>query len=255
MKEVLKTIDLTIGYRATPILHALSLSMPAGVVTALIGRNGAGKSTLIKTLTGNIKPLEGDVMIERKPIGTYTKKEMARVMAVVTTDHHMGGGLRLHEFVALGRLPYTGRFGILNKTDRERVEQAMTLTGIIDKRDRFVAELSDGERQKGLIARGMAQDTPIIIMDEPFSYLDVASRLETLELLNRLASEEGKAILFSTHEVTEVLNMVDRAWMITDHGVEEGGTEELIADGAPSRLFPGERVRFDAVSKLFSINR
>lgn len=237
------THNLAIGYKS-PLATGLNLTLPVGV-TALIGRNGAGKSTLIKTLTGLLPPLEGEVRLEGKRLQDYPRKELARKIALVTNEAGVAGGLKLSEFVGLGRTPYTGRFGILSEDDNEIVKKAMCDVGIWHKRDSFVSQLSDGERQKGLIARGLVQETPIIIMDEPFSCLDVASRLEMLSLTRRLAGELNRAILFSTHDVTEALRMTKRIWMFTVDGLVEGSPRQLIDDGAVDRLFPNKEIKFD----------
>lgn len=248
----LKTFRLAIGYGGRPLASDLTLSLRQGL-TALIGRNGAGKSTLIKTLTGNLRPLGGEVSVDGRSVGSYSLKERARLMALVTTDSHMAGGLRLHELVALGRIPHTGTSGRLGAADRRIVEEAMERVGVIHKKDRFIAELSDGERQKGLIARALAQDTSIIIMDEPFSFLDVASRLEITSLITRLAMEGEKSVLFSTHEVTEAFQNAPYLWMMTPGGFSEGTPASLIESGAVDRLFDSPLVKFDRTTKTFRL--
>lgn len=257
MKEVLRTENLAIGYDGHPVMSGLNLTLCKGMVTAMIGRNGAGKSTLIKTLTKTLKPISGTAYIDGVSLADIPVRKMAKLVASISTDSDMAGGLRLHELVGLGRIPYVGRIGFLDKTDRKRIEEAIEAVGLMHKRNSFVGQLSDGERQKGMIARGLVQDTPVIIMDEPFSYLDVAARLEMLDLVNRLAMDEDKAILFSTHEVTQALNMAGKVWMFTKEGdcerIEEGTPEELVAAGAPGRLFPESQVQFDAESWEFRI--
>lgn len=245
MNVILETENLSIGYKGVQIAENLNLNLREGEVTALIGRNGAGKSTLIKTLTGNLPPLKGSVTINKENITKINRKDLSRLISVVNTDPHMAGGLRLRELVELGRIPYTGRIGILSKDDNRIVEEALKATGVLHMKERYVSELSDGERQKGMIARGLAQETPLIIMDEPFSFLDVASRWEILELMKNLAIEKNKAILFSTHEVSEALRMSDRIWLFTVNGLLEGEPEKLISSGAVDLLFPQSRIKFD----------
>ena len=245
MNVILETENLAIGYKGVQIAENLNLNLREGEVTALIGRNGAGKSTLIKTLTGNLPPLKGSVTINKENITKINLKDLSRLISVVNTDPHMAGGLRLRELVELGRIPYTGRIGILSKDDNHIVEEALKATGVLHMKERYVSELSDGERQKGMIARGLAQETPLIIMDEPFSFLDVASRWEILELMKNLAIEKNKAILFSTHEVSEALRMSDRIWLFTVNGLLEGEPEKLISSGAVDLLFPQSRIKFD----------
>lgn len=241
----LETEGLSAGYKGKALISEVNLMLEPGLATALIGRNGAGKTTLLKTLTGNLKPIEGKVTVDGREIRELAKRERARLMAVVGTEKGSAGGLRLKEAVAIGRTPYTGRLGTLSRRDLEITEEAMEKTGIIHKRESFIAELSDGERQKGMIARGLAQETPILILDEPFAFLDAASRIETADLLNRLAREEGKAILYSTHEVGEALRTAGRIWMITEGKAYEGKPADLIEAGLADRLFEGTNVRFD----------
>lgn len=254
MKKILETAGLAIGYKGNALASDLNLSLGIGEVTALIGRNGAGKSTLIKTITGNLKPVKGSIEIEGRSLESISRKDLSRLLAVVSTDPDMAGGLRLKELVGLGRIPYTGRLGILSDHDKDIIKESMNLTGVYKKKDCFISELSDGERQKGIIARGLAQQTPVIVMDEPFSYLDVASRLEILKLLKDLAASREKALLFSTHDVAEALRMADKIWLFTEKdGILTGSPEELIQGGKIDLLFPDSSVKFDRERKDFFI--
>lgn len=257
MEEVLRIENLSVGYKNTPLASGINLELGKGKVTALIGRNGAGKSTLLKTITRSLKPLGGTIWIRGKKLDSLSGKALSKLMAVVTTDPDMAGGLRIEELVALGRIPYTGRIGLLGREDKKRIEEAMENVGIIHKTGSFVGELSDGERQKAMIARGLAQDTPILLMDEPFSFLDVAARLEMMALVRRLAHDEDKAILFSTHEVAQALRMADSIWAFvgdgTDKTVVQGSPLEIIERGDVDRLFPGSSVNFNQASGEFTI--
>lgn len=252
---MLKIENVSIGYKKKAIVEGINLSLSEGKVTAMLGANGTGKSTLIKTISGNLKALQGIIELEGKSLDTYTRKEIARQMAVVTTDSEMAGGLRVEELVALGRIPYTGALGKLGDSDRKIIKDAMEMVGILHKRDTYVSNLSDGERQKAMIARGIAQDTPLLIMDEPFSFLDVAARIEILLLLKEIAKKENKAILYSTHEVTQALRMVEKIWMfLSDESgkkIVEGSPEEMIAKGYPDHLFDSESISFDPLMRDF----
>lgn len=243
MIDRMRIENMSIGYKGNVLVKNISTDLRSGV-TAIIGRNGAGKSTLIKTLTGNIRPLAGDAFINNLSIQSIAKKDLAKIMALVTSDTKTAGGLKLKELVALGRIPFTGYMGILPREDKDKIEDAMIRVGIVHKKDSFVSELSDGERQRGLIAKGLVQDTPIIIMDEPFSYLDVASRLEMYYLTKQLAEEKGKAILYSTHEMVEAINYVDNFWVITKEGFESGTKKEILENDTLNRIFPNERVKY-----------
>ena len=250
MKDFLQVRKLAIGYKGKRIAENVDLRLNGGV-TALIGRNGVGKSTLIKTLTGNLKPLEGEIEICGKPLGEYDLKALSKTVSLVATDFNQAGGLRLHELVALGRIPYTGKFGKLDKNDKDKIEAAIEKVGLTHKKDAFVAELSDGERQKGNIARGLVQETPLIIMDEPFSFLDVASRLEMMEIMRELTDSEKMTILYSTHEVTEALKSADRIWLMSRGEVKEGSPTEIIDSGAIEMLFDNPRIKFDIEKESF----
>lgn len=256
---ILSTSGLSIGYGRKIVVSGLNLTLPSAQVTALIGRNGAGKSTLLKTLTRHLHPIAGEIKIGGKELKTLTRKEMAKMVATVSTEPHMAERLRVEELVGLGRIPYTGRIGLLSAEDRKKVAEAMATVGIAHKRLSYVEELSDGERQKAMIARGLVQETPLILMDEPFSYLDVAARIETLDLLCHIAHTQNRAVLFSTHEVTQALRMADRVWMIVqdpDSGlevIEQGTPREVTECGLPDRLFPGSRVKFDPQLKDYSL--
>lgn len=261
MTPALAIDNLSIGYGSKVVARNLDLQLWRGEVTALLGRNGIGKSTLIKTVTGNIPPLSGSVCVEGKPLSAFRKNQLARLVSIVSTSDALTGGLRLSEYVGLGRTPYTGIMGTLSGDDKNRVEEAMDLVGISHKRDNFFAQLSDGERQKGMIARALAQNTPVIIMDEPFSFLDVASRIEILLILKDIARKEEKAILFSTHEVTQALRMADRVWLF--YPDEDGGTAsiasgtpaEIVDSGLMQRLFDNPNIKFDEETMEFKASQ
>lgn len=259
MKSLIKTTGLTIGYKGKTITADVNLSLQQGSLTALIGCNGAGKSTLLKTLTGNIKPIKGKIELGTKELTEINRKELSKLLAVVTTEQPSAGGLTLQELVAMGRIPYTGRIGRLNSEDKQIVKEALIKVGIEHKKDTFVADLSDGERQKGMIARALAQQTPLIIMDEPFSFLDVASRLELLDLMRELVDEQNKTILFSTHEVGEAMRIADNLWAFVkdDKGttIIEGTSEQLIQTSVIDRLFGESRVRYDRLKGIFELKK
>lgn len=254
---ILYTRDLTIGYRSgkkeTPVLNGLNIELRRGEMVSLIGSNGVGKSTLLRTLTGVQYPLSGDVFIEGRPVARLSNKELARKLGIVYTDRTLAGALTVEELVTLGRQPYTGFLGRLSREDRLIATEAIDRVGIGAKRHRHLATLSDGERQKAMIAKALAQQTPIIIMDEPTAFLDAASRLETMALLRHLAADEGKAILLSTHDIAPALDLSDRIWMArADRRFICGTPRQLSSspEGLPS-LFEGRKVRFDPAASDF----
>lgn len=245
-EKILSADSLTIGYGDRMIASGISLSLYAGGVTALLGGNGIGKSTLLRTLTGELPPLAGGVRLCGRPLADYSRRQLASLVSVVTTDRVSAGGLRVRELVELGRHPHTGFFGRLGRSDRDAVESAMHSVGIAYKADSFLSELSDGERQKAMIARALAQETPLIVLDEPFSFLDVAARIHVFSLLQCIAAERGMAVLLSSHDVSQALRMADSVLLFTtDRRLLAGSPAELMADGSIDLMFPGSDVAFD----------
>ncbi len=253
MKEshaILSTRNLAVGYRngkqQVTLLSGLNLNLENGKLVALLGQNGAGKSTLLRALTSDELPLDGVVEVNGKNLHEMSQKERSRLIGLVSTDRIQAGALTVKELVGLGRQPHTGFLGRLDDEDHEVVKQAMADAGIIDKADEYMASLSDGERQKAMIARALAQQTPIIILDEPTAFLDVASRIETMRLLQTLAHDRGKAVLLSSHDISQSLMLADELWLITtDRQVITGTTRQLVADGAMDRLFENRDIHFN----------
>ena len=253
MKEnnaILTTHDLAVGYRngkqQVTLLSGLDLVMEKGKLVALLGQNGAGKSTLLRALTCDERPLNGTIEVNGKDLLTMSQKDRSRLIGLVSTERIQAGALTVRELVGLGRQPHTGFLGRLDDEDRAIIQQAMTDSGIISKADEYMASLSDGERQKAMIARALAQQTPIIILDEPTAFLDVASRIETMRLLQTLAHERGKAVLLSSHDISQSLMLADELWLITtDRQVLTGTPSKLVADGAMDRLFENRSIHFN----------
>ena len=247
---IFTTRDLAVGYRngknEVTLLKDLNLSLAKGKLVALLGQNGAGKSTLLRALTCDEKPLSGTIQVNGKNLAEMSQKERSRIIGLVSTDRIQAGALTVTELVGLGRQPHTGFLGRLDEEDHAIVRQAMEDSGIISKAGEYIASLSDGERQKAMIARALAQQTPIIILDEPTAFLDVASRIETMRLLQTLAHERGKAVLLSSHDISQSLMLADELWLITtDRQVVTGTTPELVASGAMNRLFTNRSIHFN----------
>ena len=252
----LSTNNLSIGYtqksHETVILENLNLNLHRGSLVALLGANGAGKSTLLRTITAVQPPLHGSVEIAGVDIFKLTQRERSRLIGIVNTDRVMAGALTVNEMVALGRQPYTGFLGRLSTHDKDIVEQALADAGIAHKSNCYVSQLSDGERQKAMIAKALAQKTPIIILDEPTAFLDVASRFETMRLLHDLAHNANKAILLSSHDISQSLLLADYVWAISsDKQLTEGNTEDLILNGSIDRLFDSQALRFNRLTSDF----
>ena len=247
---VYTTHDLAVGYRNgktdVTLLQGLNLSLEKGKLVALLGQNGAGKSTLLRALTCDERPISGTIKVNGMNLADMSQKDRSRLIGLVSTERIQAGALTVTELVGLGRQPHTGFLGRLDDEDHEIVRQAMADAGIIGKADEYVASLSDGERQKAMIARALAQQTPIIILDEPTAFLDVASRIETMRLLQTLAHERGKAVLLSSHDISQSLMLADELWLITtDRQVITGKTSDLVASGAMDRLFVNRDIRFN----------
>lgn len=248
----LRTRNLSVGYEAShPVLANLDLSLEGGHIAVLIGPNGSGKSTLLRTLAGDLTPLEGEILIGDESLGSISRKRLSRLMAIVTTDATMAGGLTVGETVAIGRHPYTGVFGHQDKSDRAIVAAAMEAAGIAHKARVRLSELSDGERQKVMIARAVAQQTPLLVMDEPTSFLDVGARIDTMTLLRRLVDESpGRkmSILLSTHDIGPAFAVADDIWAVDPAArtILSGPKDTMTASGILDRPFAGRGIRFDA---------
>ena len=249
-KIVIQGQDLSIGYRTgkqEKIVHEhLNFQLHAGELTCLLGANGTGKSTLLRTLSASQPALSGKLDILGKSLTEYTEKERSRTIGVVLTDKTFAGGLSVYELVGLGRQPHTGFFGRLNKEDKRIIEEAMENVGIAHKAQSYTAELSDGERQKVMIAKALVQECPLILLDEPTAFLDVVSRIEIMHLLHRLAVEQQKAILLSTHDIEQALVLSDKLWLLSkEHGLQTGVTEDIILNHQMENLFDRKDIRFD----------
>ena len=246
MKELLTTYNLEVGYKKKKVLSNIDLVIHSGEVVTILGANGIGKSTLIKTLTGEISPIGGQVIVVGKPIESYTQKELSKHIAIVTTDKVQAGGLKVVELINLGRHPHTGYFGRLADKDVEIVRKAMNDVGIAHKENSYLSELSDGERQKVMIARAIAQQTPLIILDEPFSFLDTASRIEILSLLKNLCRTEDVGILLSSHDVSQAMRMSDRIVLVDkDREITVGTPADLICNNKIQNMFNNPDIIYD----------
>lgn len=254
-----ETRNLTTGYptrKGERIVTAnINEVLYSGELTCLLGPNGAGKSTILKTLSAFIPPLKGEIFLDERPLSTFTDKEMAKQIGVVLTERLSVSNMTVREMVGMGRSPYTGMFGGLSNEDREIVKSAIELTGIQDLIERNVSTLSDGERQKVMIAKALAQQTPVIFLDEPTAFLDYPSKVEMLRLLRGLAKNRNKTIFLSTHDLEIALRITDRVWLMDKKlGLVTGTPDELSEDGSISRYFDREGVRYDPASKTFLIN-
>lgn len=260
MREVaISANNITIGYQkrqrkeGMQAIHSnLSFTLYAGELTCLLGANGAGKSTLLRTITRVQPPLDGEIFLRNKHISKYTEQEISMLLGLVLTDKTAVGGLTVSELISLGRYPYTGFFGKLSKVDHKIVDQAMHDVCIAHKAKSYIAELSDGERQKVMIAKALAQECPIIILDEPTAFLDVINRIEIMNLLHHLAVTQNKTILLSTHDIELALLLADRLWLLSKNkGLITGNTEDIVLSNAINEYISDSNVSFDNQSGKF----
>ena len=258
MKTILNTSNLTIGYKtkktAVTIAQNLNLNLISGKLIALIGANGIGKSTLLRTITGIQSPLSGNVFLNDKNINTYKPLELAQTLSLVLTEKLPQSNLSVFELIALGRQPYTNWIGTLTETDIKKVQEALELTQIEHLAKKKHYEISDGQLQKVLIARALAQDTPLIILDEPTTHLDLLHKVSLFKLLKKLTQETQKCILFSTHDIDLAIQLSDEMIIMTPEMVVQDEPCNLISKGAFATLFKDEHIIFDAEKGKFIVS-
>ena len=221
------TNRLTVGYRGHRVVEDISLSLPCGRLVCLLGPNGAGKSTLLRTLCGFQPPIEGTVTISGSDITTMSAAEVARLVSVVLTDRPLTPSLTAAEMVGMGRAPYTGFWGRLSDDDRRLVSEAMQTVGIAPLATRRMGQLSDGELQKVMIAKALAQHTPVIVLDEPTAFLDYPSKVAVMKTLARLAHDEGKTILMSTRDLELAAQLGDELMEIENKHIRKITADEV----------------------------
>jgi len=227
----------------------------SGELTCLLGANGVGKSTLLRTLSAFQPKLSGEIRIQGKEIGSYTDKQLSKVISVVLTEKCDIRNMTSVELIGLGRSPYTGFWGTLSKEDKEVVNHAINLVGISHLAHRMVHTLSDGERQKVMIAKALAQETPVIFLDEPTAFLDFPSKVEMMQLLHQLSRQTDKTIFLSTHDLELALQIADKIWLMDKvNGVTIGTPEDLSLDGTLSGFFARKGIVFDLETGLFRVN-
>lgn len=207
---IISLSQLSVGYSLShPVISDINLELRSGQLACLIGENGIGKSTLLKTLTGFLPKLNGSLLLDNRDIESFSQRELARQVSIVLTQKPDVQNLTIEEIIGLGRSPYTGFFGRLREEDRKVVDDAIATMGIEKLRGRMIQTLSDGERQKVMIAKALAQETPVILLDEPTAFLDFPSKAETFQSLQRMAHERDKLILLSTHDLELAVRFAD----------------------------------------------
>lgn len=259
-EKIIALNEASIGYKGKAnsmkvVKSAISVYALKGELVALIGGNGVGKSTLLRTIAGFQPSAGGEVLIRGKQVNAYREKELALMMSFVSTEIIRVPNLSVFDLVSLGRYPYTNWFGKLVDEDRYIVEEAIKSVGLQGYENRMVNYISDGERQKAMIARTLAQDTDVIVLDEPTAFLDLSNKYEIVHILHELASEKEKTILFSTHDLTTAIAESDRIWLMLDESVEQGSPEDLILDGNFESLFHNDHLYFDPEKGDFRIRK
>ncbi len=237
--------DVTTGYGKKAIAHHLNATLRRGELVALLGPNGCGKSTLLRTMAALQPALSGCVNYDGKPLTAYSQRELAQRISVVLTQRIEAEALTVEDVVRMGRIPYATLLSRSTEDDERAIREAMARTQTAHFRHRLISTLSDGERQRVFIAKSLAQQTPLILLDEPTAFLDFQSKVKTLRLLQHLAHSEQKAILLSTHDVELALHFCEGLWLLSTAGIEVGTPRQLAAQGKIAHFFAHEGIAFD----------
>ena len=260
MKETtIRLRDLSIGYpdkhNTKRVAEHLNASIHSGELTCLLGTNGVGKSTLLRTLSAFQPPLGGEIDLLDRPLSTYDDRQLATVIGVVLTEKSDIRNMTVEELVGLGRSPYTGFWGTLKEGDRRIVHEAIARVRIEPLTQRMVHTLSDGERQKVMIAKALAQETPIIFLDEPTAFLDFPSKVEVMQLLHNLTHTLQKTVFMSTHDLELALQIADKIWLMDrTNGIAIGTPEDLSLEGKLSSFFSRKGITYDTETGFFRID-
>ncbi len=247
-QALLRTEDLAVGHAGKAVLHHVQMELQPGSLTAVIGINGVGKSTLLRTLAGLLPAVQGKVWLGQTDLCNLSVAQRARHLAVVLTGRPDTGQLDVETLVSFGRHPWTDRWGRASEADREAVERALELTGTAQLRHRQARSCSDGECQKVLIARALAQDTPLLLLDEPTAFLDLPNRAAVVRLLRAIAHGGNKAVLFSTHDLQLAMDLCDKLVLLRSGDVPWQGTPaQALASGELAHAFASAGVQFDPV--------
>ena len=246
--NILSLQDVAIGYwdrQHKTVFERINLSASEGELIALVGKNGVGKSTLLRTIARLQPELQGKILFRDRELSSYSRPLFARLLSFVSTEIVNIPNLSVFDFVALGRSPYTNWFGRLEKRDKQATLRAISQVGMGHMVHNNLTEISDGERQRIMVARTLAQDTPFIILDEPTAFLDLPNRYEIIHLLHELAREQNKTILFSTHDLSIALQEADKIWLLNKDQLHEGAPEDLILNNSFEQVFRSKLLTFD----------
>lgn len=255
MQNTVHIKNLNIGYGEKVIASNIDFALTKGELCAIVGVNGIGKSTLLRTLAKLQPKLSGEILFNDQHLDSHTPSALSKILSVVLTDPIATKNLTAKELVALGRQPYTNWIGMLNKRDKTSISQSIKLFELERLQHKKCFELSDGQLQRVLIARTMAQDTSLILLDEPTTHLDLFHKVQILKLLQKLAHEHHKSILFTTHEIDLAIQLCDKILILDGKTNPFGQPCELIEQGCFESLFPSEMVQFDAKTGSFKITK
>jgi len=249
-KSTIIAKNLTLGYSNRkpnkPVLTNLSFQLFENELTCLLGPNGVGKSTLIKAILGQLKPWKGELTLNERNVQNFSNAELSKVLSVVLSEPVFPGNMTVGQLVALGRIPHTGWTGRLDRHDRDLIENALYLTKMEELKDERLSEISDGQRQKSMIARALAQDGKVMVLDEPTAHLDLVNRYQIMHLLRDIATKQQKSILVVTHDLEIALETADRLLLLSNTlPLITGLPEDLVVLGQLDRLLPGDEFRFN----------
>lgn len=247
--------DFSIGYGERKLLADVNVTVESGKLTALIGRNGSGKSTLLRAIAGLNPRYEGRIMLAGHDIRDMRPQELSKTIAFVNTERTRIANLRCEDVVAIGRAPYTNWIGRMQDIDREIVAKSLASVGMSEYALRTMDTMSDGECQRVMIARALAQDTPIILLDEPTSFLDMPNRYELVDLLQSLAHKQGKCVIFSTHELDIAMLLCDSIALFDTPHLRCLPTAEMRTSGYIDNLFQNDTIRFDSASGTITMKQ
>lgn len=254
-EKILSLELLEIGYHSgTAILPPLNAEAATGELIAVIGRNGIGKSTLLRTMAGIQQPGGGVVTCKGRDIREYSPNDLAKIAGLISTEPVRISSMRVYDLVSMGRYPHTSLLGSMTSDDHSAIGSALDQASIRYCSGKFVSELSDGERQKAGIARLLAQDTEIMLMDEPTAFLDIRSKFEVFNLMYRLCHNNRKTIVYTTHDLNMALRYSDRIWLLLDNGLVQGSPEDLMINGDFEQLFGSSSVVFDPGNGTWSFS-
>lgn len=258
-ETIIELKNLVVGYQSSrqkvPVMSFPSIKVSKGDFIAIAGVNGIGKSTLIKTLLQLIPKISGEILIKSKPVSSYSRTKLASLISYVSTEAIHSQQLTVRDLVTFGRYPYTNWFGKIEAEDMTIVEDAIEMLELRHLSSKFIDEISDGERQRAMIARALAQQTDIVVLDEPTAFLDLPHKHEIINLLAKLSRNQGKTILFTTHDLSIAIKEADKLWLLSHEGFNQGSPEDLILNGIISQSFNTPTVTFDNRKGDFTVNK